>query len=163
MLVLLSFPNPTTPTSPHSLSCTASRPNPQVCHVLVAAAAALGFWFYQPYYWGAINGMVVSCLGVGGLGSVLAFLVLLIPAPNIRALLGWLFIPVLCLFIPLGLWINTRRFVKGSTVSSTAFPTSVKFPFVDTPTPSPLDEETLEHPNPNALHSLISLPLYQVP
>ena len=133
----------------------------QVCYVLVAALAAWGFWFYQPFYQTLINGTVVGCLGVGAGASVLAFLMLVIPSPSVTDLLGWLFIPVFFVAIPLGMWLNHLRFVPCRPVSSHAFPTSVKFPFADSPEPAEVDEDTLEPPASTALHSLIGLPLYR--
>ena len=133
----------------------------QVCNTLVCAVAAYCFWFFQPYYRGLINGAVVGGLAVGGLGSVLALLLLLIPNPDIAALLGWLYIPVFLLVFPLGMQTTRLRYVKRRGVSSEAFPTSIKFPFVDCAEPTTVDAETLEQPNAGALSSVISLPIYQ--
>ena len=90
----------------------------QICHVLVTAAAALCFYFCQPYYRSFINGTVVGCLSATSLTSVLAFLVLVIPVSSVKDLLGWLCIPVFLLVIPAGMWANQLRFVKLRPVSS---------------------------------------------
>ena len=133
----------------------------QVCNTLVCAVAAYCFWFYQPYYRGLINGAVVGCLAVGGLGSGMALAVLVIPSADITALLGWLYIPVFLLVIPLGMQTTRFRYVKRRGVSSEAFPTSIKFPFVDCAEPTTVDAETLEQPNAGALHAVVSLPIYR--